>query len=330
MASVVGKVPRYKESTLKDITRIVSDYPVVGVVSIAGVPGPAILAMRARLKGKAELRVAKNTLLRKAIDAAKKKRPGLDKLGEKVTGQSAVIGTNLNPFKLYKELSSTRMMIPAKGGESAPEEILISAGETDFKPGPIVGELSKVGIPAGIEGGKVVIKKDKVLVKKGAVISKEIALALGKLSIKPIEVGLLLQIAFEGDMVYAPESLAVDEVAMRANMSLIARQALALALKIGWATPDTIRPLLQKAQREAIALALESGYPTKETIALLLAKAAAQAATLHRIETGEPAPTATPEAAGKDGGGKKGKKDGKGEKVSETAAAEGLGSLFGD
>ena len=58
---------------------------------------------------------------------------------------------------------------------------MIKQGDTSFKPGPIVGELQKVGIPAAIESGKVVIKSDKLLVKEGETISAEVAQMLTKL-----------------------------------------------------------------------------------------------------------------------------------------------------
>ncbi len=325
------KVPPFKQAILEDLRRIASDYPVIGVVTITGVPGPAILKMRAKLRGTAELRVAKNTLMRRAIEAADKKRPGLKQLLPQVVGQAAIIGTNANPFRLYKELASTRMKIPAKGGEIAEDEIAIAAGETDFKPGPIVGELSKVGIPAGIESGKVVIKKDKVLVKKGDVISREIALALGKLNIKPVTVGLMLRCAYEGDTLYPPDALAIDETVIMGNLARAGRSALALALHIGWATPDTIVALIQKGRREALAVALAAGYASPDTIEFLLARAALHAAMLRSIETGEPL---TGPAGAADGGAERGGKSSKPapeeKKVTEAEAAAGLGSLFGD
>ena len=64
-------------------------------------------------------------------------------------------------------MEATKSTAPAKPGDIAPEDIIVKEGETPFKPGPIVGELQKAGIPAAIEGGKIVIRKDKVLVEKG-------------------------------------------------------------------------------------------------------------------------------------------------------------------
>ena len=47
---------------------------------------------------------------------------------------------------------------PARGGEIAPEDILVKKGETPFKPGPIVSEFQRAGLPAAIEKGKIIRK----------------------------------------------------------------------------------------------------------------------------------------------------------------------------
>ncbi len=95
---------------------------------------------------------------------------------------------------------------PGKAGDIAPEDIAVKAGETPFKPGPIVGELQKVGIPAGIEGGKIVIKKDKVLVEKGRRSPEELSKVLPQLEILPMTVGLDLRAAFEDGVLYGRTS----------------------------------------------------------------------------------------------------------------------------
>ncbi len=74
-----------------------------------------------------------------------------------------------------------------------------------------MGELQKAGLPAAIEQGKVVIKKDKVLVKKGDKIPRDVALVLAKLEVFPITVGLDLHAAYDDGMVFKKDVLAVDD-----------------------------------------------------------------------------------------------------------------------
>ena len=44
---------------------------------------------------------------------------------------------------------------PAKEGQLAPFDIVVPKGPTPFGPGPIIGELQKIGLPAAIEAGKI-------------------------------------------------------------------------------------------------------------------------------------------------------------------------------
>ena len=256
------------------------DAAVIGIVSVAGIPARQFQAMRRRLRGKAEIRVAKNTLVRLALERAGAERKGLTDLAASLAGQTAVVTTKLNPFRLFKELESTKTNAPARGGEVAPAEIWVRAGETPFKPGPIVGELQKAGVPAAIEKGKVLIKKDKLLVKAGDRIPREVASVLTRLEIYPLIVGLDLRSAYEAGQLYGRDVLAVDDVKVRADVLAAVRSALNLSVFIEYPTTFTVPFLIGKAVREAYGLAIEAGFPTKETAKFLIAKAQAQALAL--------------------------------------------------
>ena len=183
---------------------------------------------------------------------------------------------DINPFKLFKELEATKTKAPARGGEIAPEDLWVRAGDTPFKPGPVVGELQKAGIPAAIERGKVVIRQDKLMVKAGDRIPREVAQQLARLEIFPLVVGLDLRGAYENGIVFRRDALAIDDAVVRAQIAQAGRGALALALEIAYAAKDTIRPLLAKAHEQALRLAIASEFPTKESIKFLLTKAHAQ------------------------------------------------------
>jgi large subunit ribosomal protein L10 len=142
---------------------------------------------------------------------------------------------------------------------------MVRAGDTPFKPGPIVGDLQKAGIPAAIEGGKVVIKKDKVLVQEGDKISKDIANAITRLEIYPLTVGLDLKGAYEDGLFYERSSLAIDDEEYMNNIQEAARRSLNLAVFIEYPNAITIPILISKASSEALNLAINSGFPTKET-----------------------------------------------------------------
>src|SRR3989344_8566689 len=102
----------------------------------------------------------------------------------------ALIMTELDPFRLYKLLKSSKSPAFAKPGNVLPKDAMVKAGPTNFTPGPIIGELGKFGIKAGVEAGKIVIKEDKVVARAGQKVDAKMAELLIRLDIKPMEIGL--------------------------------------------------------------------------------------------------------------------------------------------
>ena len=262
---------KYKE--VEELTHIIQDNPIIAIAEIGGIPAPQMQQMRENLREKLIIRSSKNTLLFRALDDADKKVKNISALKESVNGQTALIATSMNPFKLYNMLKATRTKAPAKGGEIAPEDIMVKAGDTPFKPGPIVGELQKVGIPAAIQGGKVVIKKDKVLVKEGEKIPTDIAQMITRLEIFPIEIGISLQGAYEDGFVFKPDVLDIDIDQYIDQVKLAASYGFNLAIETAWVTKDTIKPLLMKAHQQSFAVALDQGIVNKETAKHIISKA---------------------------------------------------------
>lgn len=272
----MAHVAAWKKEKVQELTNAMTSKKVVAIVDVHGIPSAQLQLMRQGLRAKASIMMSRNNLIDIAIEQAAKDRPGLEELLKSVNSQCAVVTTDVNPFRLFREMESTKSAAPAKPGDIAPEDILIKAGDTPFKPGPIVGELQKAGIPAGIEGGKIVIKKDKVLVKKGEAISEEISKILPKLEIMPMTVGLDLVAAFEGGVLYGRDVLNIPEDYYSSMLSLGSRQAMALSMKIVYVTPQTVEPLFAKAYREAMAVSVKAAIPTKDNIKILLAKANAE------------------------------------------------------
>ncbi len=339
---MTAHVAQWKKDAVANLASRLETSKVVGIIDVKGIPAPAFQTMRSNLRDKAQITMLKNSLVRLALQEAGKKRKGIEELAGAVDGQCAIVTSELNPFRLFKQLDATKTKMPAKGGETSPEDIEIKAGDTPFKPGPIVGDLQKAGIPAAIEQGKVVVKRDKVLVKEGDEISREVALVLSKLEIFPITVGLDLRAAFEDGTVFAKDVLEVDDAAYLGKVRFAAAGALNLSVFIGHPTEVSIRPLLAKAHSSALGLAVNAGVLNSETVKLALAKARAQMLSLASRAPDalddelKSALSSAPAAPAKDDkkpdaeGGKKDDKDKKDdEKVSEEEAAAGLSALFG-
>ncbi len=73
--------------------------------------------------------------------------------------QPALVQTDMNSFEVFSELKKTEAGRAAKPGDVAPHDIIVEKMNTGMPPGPIVGELNSVGIPAKIVKGSVEIQK---------------------------------------------------------------------------------------------------------------------------------------------------------------------------
>jgi len=269
----MAHVAEWKHKEVDQLTNLLTGKKIIGVAEIGGIPAPQLQHMRKNLSATAQIRSAKNSLILRALDEAGKKVKGIEKLKEEVKGQAAIIATDTNPFKLFSQLKTTKTMAPAKGGETATHDIMVKAGDTPFKPGPIVGELQKAGIPAAIQEGKVVIREDKVIVSAGEKIPVDVAQMLTRLEIFPIEIGMTLHAVYEDGNIFKPDVLDINVDAFVVQMQQASTLAFNLAITSAWVTRETLQPLLQKAHFDALALAQERNIFTKETVDHLLSKA---------------------------------------------------------
>jgi large subunit ribosomal protein L10 len=236
------------------------------------------MAVRKALRGNAEIFVVKNNLAVRALKEAKIK--GAGELVGHLTGQNALIFSNLDPFKLFLTLDRNKVSLPARAGDLAPEDIVVPAGNTGMPAGPILSEFREAGVPTKIEGGSVWVTKDAVAAKKGVSISPKLASLLAKLGIKPIRAGLTIALAYEGGLIYVGDVVAIDLEKYRASLSQAYVSSRALAITVGYATKETLPEIIAKAYREAIALATETETLTPETAPRILASVEAEASAL--------------------------------------------------
>lgn len=277
MSKPKAHVSNEKKEIVKQLSKLIAEYPIVGLVDMENLPSPQLQKMKQNLRGKVVIAMAKKRI----IDLALKQSPKqMTELAARSRGMPALIFTKENPFKLYKLLSASKSPAPAKVGQTATRDVIVPAGKTNFAPGPIIGELGQLGIKAGIEDGKVAIKADKLLVQEGEVFTQKAAETLTRLGILPMEVGLNVIAVFENGTIFDRKVLEIDEKVYLANLVQMHTEAMNLAVKIGYASKDTITVLLSKAHRDATALADSKDILTSENVNKLLAKADAQAHAL--------------------------------------------------
>ena len=246
-------VSQEKKNEVKILKDLMLKYKVISVGDITSLPSKQFQSIREKLRGKVIIRVTKKRLIKHVIDSLKEK----DLKSLEIYLQDAIpvlLFTNEDPFKLYKLLKKSKSKAAAKPGQRAPNDLIVEAGPTNFSPGPMIGELGQVGIIAGVENGKIAIKKEKVLVREGEIINEKQASILAKLGIEPMEIGLNLKVVYDDGTLYEKSVLDFDEERLLNDIKVAHRNALGLAMKIGYTTKETVKLLISKAVLQAKAL----------------------------------------------------------------------------
>ena len=199
---MIPKVMSWKRDTVEDLFNIIKSGETLAVIDIHGVPADTMIGMRDGLRDNMAIRVAKKRLMRLAWEQAGK---DLDVLEELFNGavQPAVVSTSsFNSFEVFSELKKTEAGRAAKPGDVAPVDIIVEKQDTGMPPGPIVGDLNSVGIPAKIMGGSVQIQKRTVVLEEGDVFDGDMGMMLSKIGINPIVTGLRLCGTLEGGTLF--------------------------------------------------------------------------------------------------------------------------------
>ena len=278
------KVLQIKKGQVEEVTRLFHQYPVIGVADLHKVRAAQLQTFKKTSAQSVYMKVIKNSLFLKAIEKMEDK-PDLHKLAESMGGSNICLFTELNPFHLLLLLEKGKVHTTARAGDIAAFDIIVPRGNTGQPPGPIISQLTAVGLPARIESGSVWVSKDTLVAHEGDVISERLASVLTKLGIKPVEASLTLDTVYDNGIIITKDQLTLNLTETKQRIQQLSTDAFALSISITYPTPENMTTLLQLAHHRAHSLSLNAAIPTKETTLDLLAKAHMDAVLLHSYTT---------------------------------------------
>ena len=331
----------WKKDTVGDLVELLKSGDTLAVIDIHGVPAGAMIGMRKDLRDSMKIQVAKKRLMKIAWEQCGFDYAHLEALFASAVQPALVSTDKMNSFALFTELKKTEAGRAAKPGDIAPYQIVVEKMDTGMPPGPIVGDLNSVGIPAKVMGGSVQIQKRTVILEEGEVFEGELGMMLSKIGINPIVTGLKLCGTLEDGVLFEPTTLDIDYEQFNSDLISYAASAFNVACNIAWFTSQTMPTLVAKAGGEALAVAIEAAVVNEttaphiigranraalgvagslsadalddEVAAMLGAAASAAVAAPAAVEDASEAPTEAEEE----------------EEEEEEAAFGGLGDLFG-
>lgn len=266
MTELKPHISQWKKDEVKEIVRLFGEYPVAGVIDLTYLPAFQFMKIRKQLKNQMVTKVTKKRLIFKALEQLKDKK-NIDALKQYLGGMPSLIFTKEDPFILQKQINKSKSNVAAKPGQVAPDDIRVEAGPTPFTPGPVIGELGRLGLKTEVKEGKIHLKEGKVLVKAGDVIKPEVADLLTKLAIEPMTIGLNLVAAYENKtgQILDKSVLSVDEKEYINNLKQASSWAVNLAAFIEYPDAEILKMVIKKAYLSSKSVAKKAaGYEIKE------------------------------------------------------------------
>jgi large subunit ribosomal protein LP0 len=285
-----------KKEYFEKMTRMLSTYTKVFVVTVDNVGSQQMNATRRSMRGQAEILMGKNTLMRKVLKSFLEANPGhfYANIEEKMAGNIGFVFTNGDLPKIRDLILANRVPAPARVGAVSPVDVAVPAGPTGCDPGQ-TSFFQVLQIPTKIVKGQIEITNIVNLIKKGDKVGSSEAALLQKLNIKPFSYGLAIDCVFDRGSIFSVAVLDIDEAYLVGMFSAAIRKVAAVSLQIGYPTQASVPHSIGNAFKSLVAIVVNLdnySFPKADTYKAFLANPSAFAAAAPAAAAGAAAPAA--------------------------------------
>jgi len=250
---------------------ILSKYSKVFIVHVDNVGSSQMNKTRLQMRGKAEILMGKNTMMRKVLADFVEANPGhhFAELDSRMRGNTGFVFTNGDLKEVQKLVLANRVPAPARVGSVAPDDVAIPAGPTGCDPGQ-TSFFQVLQIPTKIVKGQIEITNVVNLIKAGDKVGSSEATILAKLNIRPFSYGIkLLEVCDAGNF-YSPAVLDITDEVLAARFADTVKKVAALSFALNFPTQASVVHSVANAFKTMTAISMGlPGYSFKEADAVL-------------------------------------------------------------
>ncbi|MFH0927281.1 MAG: 50S ribosomal protein L10 [Candidatus Micrarchaeota archaeon] len=265
-----------KKAKVLEVSQKLKGSKTVALLNVRNLPDKILQKARKQLRGKAEFMMAKNTVIKRSLQASDAKE--LEALVD--SPSVIVVSKGMSAYSIFKHFKDNKMRVAAKPGQVAEQDIIVPAGETDLPPGPALSELKAGKVNAMIKAGKIAIQKDSLVAKKGEKIEDAVCKALQKLNIFPFTAGINMLAGVEDGVLYQASVLDIDEAGLTMGLKASIADSFNMSVNCSYPTEMNAEHLLASSYAQSRALVDVTGAYSSAHMELLLAPAMRMAEVL--------------------------------------------------
>jgi len=247
-------------------------YQKLFVVEVDNVGSNQLHEIRKAMRGTALVYCGKNTQMRRVIRELEEKRPELEKIRLACKLNIAFVFTNNSLPDVCKMIVDNKKASPAKAGATAQRGVTVEKGITSLEPS-MTSFLQALNISSKITKGQIEIVNDVELFKEGDKVDASQAALLQKLDILPFSYGLVPISVFDGNSLFDPQVLDIDDAMILNIFTNSIKNTVALSLTLDMPTVASVpySVLLAFANLLAVAAVTEHTFKEAEEIKKFLA-----------------------------------------------------------
>lgn len=227
------------------------------IVGVDNVGSHQLQTTRIGLRGKAEILMGKNTMMRKCMREYVENNPGtpVEKLIECCRGNVGFVFTNGDLGEVREVLESNTRPAPAKVGAIAPCKVIVPKGPTGCDPGQ-TAFFQTLQIATKITKGQIEMVNDTDLIEEGDRVGASQAALLQKLGIEPFTYGLTLKNVYDGGSLFNAKVLDITDEVLAAKFCEALKLIASLSLQLGMPTEASVPHNLVNAFKAILAITI--------------------------------------------------------------------------
>jgi len=251
-------------------------YKNILIISVDFVGSRQMQDVRLAIRGKGEIIMGKNTIMRKVIRDNAEKNPKLAAMLPLIKGNMGFIFTDGDLAAMRKEVQDFKMPAAAKAGVLAPNDVVVPSGPTGLDPGQ-TGFFQTLNVATKIVKGTIEITSDVRLCFEGEKVTSSAVALLSKLGIRPFEYGIVVSDIYEDGDVYSAAVLDLNQDDLVQKFGGGVARLAAISFEINEINAATIPQSFGKAFNALVAIAIETDYDFEELAAVKAAMSAGPA-----------------------------------------------------
>ena len=257
-----------KEKYFEKMHSLIKTYSKCFIVHIDNVGSLQMAQIRAALRGKGEVLMGKNTMMRKIIGEVLAEDPdhGFAQILPLIVGNVGFVFSNGELAEIKSILDENRMPAPAKTGAIAPVDVYCPPGPTGCDPDQ-TAFFQALQIATKIVKGQIEILTPVKVCFVGEKVGASEAALLQKLDIQPFFYGIKIHHVYDNGAMYSPKVLEMTQEMLEYKIASAASKVAAVSLELGIPSLAALPHNMAKAFNNCVAIAIECADVTFEKAA---------------------------------------------------------------